>query len=382
MGSAALHALLARGVDAIGFDPNSPGAAEGSSHGSCRVYRRFNFESVAYTALGSRAWDLWRALEAEQPLPIIKPVPVLEAGPRGSSLVHDSRRAALGDGRHAPLLTGAQVNARFPAFDLPGDWEAVIQDTGGVLLIRNALEALQAPAMAQDRIVRDRAGFRRSDHGIVVTAGGAEVLARSVIVTTGPWMGELLPDLAPYLEVTRQAVAWFRPADPATTGYPQFPIFILDGPEGPVYGFPDFEQRGVKAAWHGHGAKASPADWTLDPDPSGPDEIQLGRVARTLRTFVPGAYGETVDREFCLYTSTPASDRAPADPDQDKAEEFIVDRLSSDPRIVVGSACSGHGAKFASAIGELLAALACDRAQITPTPFRIDRFAAFADPGG
>lgn len=379
MGSATLYALLRDGIDAIGFDPNRPGGPTGSSHGSCRVYRRFNFESVAYTGLGARAWDLWQALEAEHGREIIKPIPVLEAGPAGSSLVHESRNAALLDGRDAPLLTGAEVNARFAAFRLPGDWEAVVQDTGGVLLIGAALEAFQAPAEAAERIVRAPARFRPATDGVVVTAGGEQVLARSVVLTAGPWLGELLPEIAPYLRVTRQAVAWFSPDDPDSTGYPQFPIFILDGPEGPVYGFPNFEARGVKAAWHGHGAVADPDDWTLDPDPSGDDERQLGRVSRTLRTYVPGAYGDIVDRELCLYTNTLGSDLTPLSADQGKADEFMIDRLPSDPRIVVGSACSGHGAKFASAIGELLAGLACDPLRTTPTPFRIDRYAAFAE---
>jgi sarcosine oxidase len=48
--------------------------------------------------------------------------------------------------------------------------------------------------------------------------------------------------------------------------------------------------------------------------------------------------------ETCLYTST-----------QD--ERFVVERRG---RTVVGSACSGHGFKFAPAIGERLAALAVE----------------------
>jgi sarcosine oxidase len=36
---------------------------------------------------------------------------------------------------------------------------------------------------------------------------------------------------------------------------------------------------------------------------------------------------------------------------------FLVDRLPSDERIIVASPCSGHGFKFASVIGEVLADL-------------------------
>ena len=107
MGSAALHALLRRGADVIGFDPLVPGEARGSSHGSCRIFRRFNFESEAYTELSDRAFAGWRALEAASGRTILKPCAVLEAGPPGSALVAGSRKAAAhkgadhgaGDGR-------------------------------------------------------------------------------------------------------------------------------------------------------------------------------------------------------------------------------------------------------------------------------------------
>jgi len=68
MGSAALHSLLRRSVDVLGFDPLTVGEARGSSHGSCRIYRRFNFENDSYTELSDAAFAGWRALEAERGL--------------------------------------------------------------------------------------------------------------------------------------------------------------------------------------------------------------------------------------------------------------------------------------------------------------------------
>src|SRR6516164_6834916 len=87
MGSAALYELARRGADVLGFDPRAIGEARGSSHGSCRIFRRFNFESKAYTALSDEAFEGWRALEAESGREILKECPVLEAGPPGSAFV-------------------------------------------------------------------------------------------------------------------------------------------------------------------------------------------------------------------------------------------------------------------------------------------------------
>jgi sarcosine oxidase len=366
MGSAALHALLARGVDALGFDPLPVGSARGSSHGSCRVFRRFNFESPAYTALSAAAYDGWKALEASSGRLVLIECPVLEAGPPGSEVVRASRAFATAAGA-APLgpATGAEANAAFPAFDLPADWDVVV-NPGGILLAEAAMAAFRAAA--EDRIVMESASLAATPAGVEVRTPGETVLARQAIVAAGPWIGRLIPELAPLMKITRQTVGWFAPAAPDRVRLGGFPVFMLDAPSGFVYGFPDFEGRGVKAAGHDHGPVVGPDDW--DP-PAALGELRL--VADTLAALIPGASGPVSETDVCLYTNT-----IPADVRPDAGEEFILGRLPRDPRIVVASCCSGHGAKFASAIGELLARLALEPSLEPDPAFRLDRFAAFA----
>ena len=79
------------------------------------------------------------------------------------------------------------------------------------------------------------------------------MIAEQVIVAAGPWIAGLIPNLGRHLTVTRQAVGWFTPARPETVRYGEFPVFIVEGRRGLIYGFPDFEGRGVKAARHDHG---------------------------------------------------------------------------------------------------------------------------------
>ncbi|HXQ09876.1 MAG TPA: FAD-dependent oxidoreductase [Caulobacteraceae bacterium] len=150
MGAATLRALAARGADVLGFDPLAVGERRGSSHGSCRVFRRFNFENPAYTALSDRAFAGWRALEAESGTTILMPCPVLEAGPRGSALIDGSRAATSGAAMTGPS-TGGEANAVFPAFRLPDDWDVVVQDDGGILLAEAALRALGARSATASR---------------------------------------------------------------------------------------------------------------------------------------------------------------------------------------------------------------------------------------
>src|SRR5215469_2977300 len=111
IGSAALRALTRRGADVIGFDPLLVGSTRGSSHGSCRVFRRFNFESPAYTTLSDQAFAGWSALEAESGRRLLIPTPVLEAGPHGSAMVAASRAAAAVAGPASGPQTGAEANA-------------------------------------------------------------------------------------------------------------------------------------------------------------------------------------------------------------------------------------------------------------------------------
>ena len=367
MGSAALYELARRGCDVLGFDPLAVGVARGSSHGSCRIFRRFNFESAAYTALSDRAFAGWRALESDSGQTLLLPSPILEAGPGGCELVAKSRAAAVA--ANSPLsgpCNGREANAAFPAFGLPDDWDVVVHDSGGILLAEAALRAFRAGA--QRRVIQAAARIEPTSAGIRIVTPGEEVMAAQVIVAAGPWIADLVPGLKAHLTVTRQAVGWFRPARPETTHHGEFPIFILEGRRGIVYGFPDFEGRGVKAAQHDHGPVVGADAW--DPPAS---DAELETVSATLADLVPGAAGSLVERDICLYTNT-----AKADVVADDGNEFVIDRLPQDRRVIVASPCSGHGAKFATAIGAMLADMALDPGVRALDPFRLDRFSTFA----
>jgi len=241
-----------------------------------------------------------------------------------------------------------------------------VQESGAILLAEEAMRAFRDGA--KGRIIQAAAQMRATPAGIRIVTASEEVMAEKVIVAAGPWVAGLIPGLKSHLTVTRQAVGWFAPVRPDTTRYGEFPIFILETARGMIYGFPDFEGRGIKAAQHDHGAIAGADEW----EPSATD-AELDGVAATLAELVPGAAGPITDRDICLYTNA-----ARADMRVDGGNEFIIDRLPQDPRIIVASPCSGHGAKFATAIGAMLADLALDPKLAAPDPFRLDRFSSFA----
>jgi glycine/D-amino acid oxidase-like deaminating enzyme len=365
MGSAALDALLKAGVDALGFDPLAPGSDRGSSHGSCRVFRRFSFENRNYTKLSDEALATWLELERESGKQILLHCPVLEAGPKGSPLVGSSREATIANDRPDPIITADDANKRFPAFNLPSDWDVVVQDGGAILMAETAIMVFRE--RAGDRVIPEHARFECRPDGVLIRSRTQEVLARSAILALGPWLGRALPEIACVLEVTRQVVGWFRPARPETVIPGRFPLFVFErSKDDIVYGFPDFEKRGVKAAPHNHGEEVDADDWGRLPS-----DAELGSVSRALFALVEGAAGPIVGRDVCLYTNTKEADRRP-----DNGEEFIIDRWR-DSRLVVASACSGHGAKFAPAIGNRLARLATDPTFEVEPYFQLSRYSNF-----
>ena len=168
----------------------------------------------------------------------------------------------------------------------------------------------------------------------LVTAGGRERFDR-IVVCAGAWTAQLLPELAPLLELERQTLAWFdapRRA-PGTVWLGEY------APDRFVYGFPP-DRHGAKVALHHDGPAADLDD--LDPTVSAAEIAAVAAAANALLATPLGSVSRT---RACLYTNTP--DR-----------HFALGPLPADERIVAVSACSGHGFKFAPAIGEAVAALA------------------------
>jgi sarcosine oxidase len=263
------------------------------------------------------------------------------------------------------VLTAGELTRRFPAFDVPADYVAVLQPAGGYLAVEPALAAMHTLARAAGADLHEGEtvqsiephGGQQGDYVRVVTDRGT-VEAGAAIVTAGPWTRSLLPQLAAPLRVTREVIAWFAPS--ARFSADGFPVFILESVHGMHYGIPPRTAGGaIKIAKHHH------RDETVDPDRvdravSAADEAL---IRPAVAAHVPGANGALVAAKTCLYTMTPDGD-------------FLIDRLPDAPQIVVASPCSGHGFKFAPVIGEILADLAVTRTtRHDISRFRLARFA-------
>lgn len=347
MGSAALYELARRGRRVVGLERFKPGHNRGSSHGESRAFRLAHFEGSHYCELARHALAGWRQLEKATGQDILTQNGVLECGPDGSPNVRDSLQAAIDNGLDFELMSSREVMARFPAFRLPAHWRGVFQKDGGFLrpepAIRSFLQ-IAKDAGAKIRSSTKVAGIEPRGAAMRVNTDNGFVEAGSVIVTAGSWIGDLVPLLRPHLTLTREVQLWFKPERPDLFTPGRFPVFAFEDPENNYYGFPDFAGSGVKAASHDPGRRLNHADEARQ-DAGAEDGESVRRV---LARHIPSLTdAPQVRAETCIYTNTADAN-------------FVIDRHPEDQRVVLASPCSGHGFKYAPAIGEILADLALD----------------------
>ena len=220
---------------------------------------------------------------------------------------------------------------------------------------------LRAATKAGAELRRDEAvvSWEAADDGVVVRTTAGEYRASQLVLAGGAWMARLVPELAGVLSVVRQPIHWFEPASHDELFAPDScPVTLWEyGPDRVFYTLPDFGD-GVKAAVHYEGHSVDPD--LVDRRTSHEEDA---RATDLLRRFMPRAKGHIRESQVCLYTNTPDL-------------HFIVDvHPVHSKRVVVVSACSGHGFKFATAVGEIVVDLVTGSApRYDLSMFRMTRF--------
>ena len=361
MGSAATYHLARRGLDVLGIERYDVPHAHGSSHGSTRLIRLAQYEDPAYVPLVRAAVDNWRALEAVTGDDLFHAVGSVDVGPPESNVVTGSIRSCEDHGLSHDVLSGAALNDRVPGYGVPEDYRAVYQPDGGFLHVEGCTVAHVEAAHAEGATVRAReavTGWSADESGVRVETDRDSYTADRLVVTAGAWTGRLVPALAPYLEPVREVLAWFQPQEPDAFAPENFPVFVTETPTGQYYGTPVYGRPGIKVGG-ANGDRKTGAPEDLTAEPTREEETFLRRFVRA--NFPDGA-GPTVGLTACMYTNSPD-------------EEFVVDRHPDHHNVVVGAGFSGHGYKFTSVVGEVLADLAVDGTTEHPVEgFAVSRF--------
>lgn len=347
MGANAAAQLAARGLKVIGIDRFWPNHDRGSSHGDSRLIRLGYFEDPAYVPLLRRAYANWRALEARAREDLMTITGVLQIGRPDDPIVKGTLASCELHGLAHELLDPQAMRDRFPAFQLDDDEVAVFDPQGGFLrpekVVMAALRLAGADGAALhfgERVL----AIEPSDAGIRIVSDTGTYRAGKVIVATGSYIADLVPDLAGLATPIRQVVGWYHPRDTLATALGRMPVFLRgESAAGSFFGFPALGPEGVKIGKHAHFHEV------IDPEEPNPPVNEADRAL--LHDFItrrlPAAAGSPSGYVTCRYTMLPGDD-------------FLIDVLPANPNIIVASPCSGHGFKFASVVGEILADLAAE----------------------
>jgi len=359
MGSAALYHLARRGKRVLGLERFDVPNDMGSSHGLTRIIRLAYFEHSDYVPLLRRAYELWRELEAEAGEQLLHITGIVEAGER----IYDGALRSCSDhGIPHETIDGRELGRRYPAFRLPPDLPVFLQPDGGFLLPERCIVAHVSGALARGAVVRARERvleWAATANGVRVRTERGVVEADRLVLTAGAWsqdVARLAPGLAGAL---RQSVAWFQTERPELFTPERLPVFNLVLDEEHFYGFPVFSVPGFKVGRYNHfGASGDPDG--ISREPTLDDELPLRAFAE--RYFPTGA-GPTIALKTCLFEPSPD-------------EHFLIDRHPDADNAVFGAGFSGHGFKFCSVVGEILADLATEGETMHDIEFlRLARFA-------
>lgn len=361
MGAAACAQLAMRGKRVLGCDRYDIPNAMGSSHGVNRIIRLAYFEHTAYVPILRRAYELWRETEKLAGEQLLYVTGSLDIGEDGSEIIRRSLASCELHKLSHELLSANQVRSRYPGYALPDNYVALHQQDGGFVASERAIVAAANIALKAGAELRAREAMLDFEPiaggGVRVRTSRATYEAGQLIVTAGAWIGEFIPALRALAVPERQVLGWFHPKKPDLFRLGKFPVSNLKSDIGHFYQFPAWHVPGFKIGLYHHLGEQGPAD-DLPREPNQADEAAL---RRGLAAFFPEADGELLALRSCMFTNTPD-------------EHFILDRLPGYPDVIVASPCSGHGFKFSSAIGEILADLASGaKSRFDLTLFSLDR---------
>jgi sarcosine oxidase len=363
MGSAALYQLSRRGLRVLGLEAFEPGHRLGSSHGESRVIRLAYFEHANYVPLLRRAYALWSELEHESGKELLRITGGLMIGAPDSELVSGARGSAEQHGLDFELLDAPEVHVRYPALHLGENDVALWEAQAGYLRPEQCIDAfvrLAADGGAEARYAEPVRRWHASGDGVAVVTDSAEYTADHLVFTCGARIASVLgADLAP-VQAERIPLFWLQPTEPDLFASTRFPVYLWETAPGELfYGFPHVEWRGVKVARHHSGERCDPD--TVDRTVNAADELRLRTM---LGPRIPSLNGPVVESLVCLYENSPDG-------------HFLIDRAPTHQNVVFAGGFSGHGFKFASVVGEILADLVTTGKSTTDADFlRLDRLAS------
>jgi sarcosine oxidase len=367
MGAATALAAAKRGAVVLALDRASVPNTIGEHHAGARMFRTSYSEHPDYVPLLRRSFDLWKQIESASSRDLFHVTGGLYIGPENGPLIAGAAHAARLHGLAHDMLSCAELVRRFPAFSPPPDAVALFERDAGVLRPEACVQAMARQARDAGATIGTFETVLEFGHGALgeVVTDRARYRGEKLVITAGPWTSRVLASCltpvpgAPALRITRQSLGWMKPDDPAGFAPARFPCWAWeDQPGSLVYGFPVLPgDADMRVARHRPGPEADPDTLSREPTPQDAADFEPG-----VRAVLPTC-GPLSRAGVCLYTNSADG-------------HFIIDRLPGADAVHLACGFSGHGFKFAPAVGEVLAGLALDGRAPLPVDFlSLSRFA-------
>jgi sarcosine oxidase len=337
MGASASYNLARKGLRVLNIERFGVNHEFGSSHGKTRIIRLAYYEDPRYVPLLRRAFDAWREVESKSRKKLMQMTGGLMMGREDGELVKGVLKSAKAHRLRHEVLTSSQIEERFDAFTVGEGLSGVYEETAGVLFAEECVRAfvgLGSEAGCEFRFSEQVLGWKGGPEGVQVETSAGTHTADKLVLCAGAWNGGLTRGLVP-LQCERQVPLWFSSGGQERFSAPKMPIFIMEESRGLFYyGIPDLG-HGVKVA-RTHGGKM------VDPDKVSREvtEEDVAPVREFVSRRLKDLGRDPIDSTTCLYSNTPDMN-------------FAVGLLPADERVTLVSACSGHGFKFASVVGEI-----------------------------
>ncbi|WP_044233623.1 N-methyl-L-tryptophan oxidase [Haliscomenobacter hydrossis] len=370
MGASACFHLANRGLKVLGIEQFDIPHDQGSHAGQSRIIRKAYFEHPDYVPLLERAYQNWHDLEALTGTQIYHETGLLYCGPPENDMMQGVKLSAKTYAVPLNMLSQEQHQAQFPQIAIPAHYEGLLEPAAGFIPPERAILLYTNQAIRQGAVIQTQekvlSWHKHPGGDITVISEKGRYRAAKLVITAGPWAGHFMPQLAPKLQVTRQVLAWVIPKNPQRFELGQLPCWMIVDEVNPgiLYGFPIMPVGqfngpiGFKAGYHVPGQ-------TTDPNQvnRGVSSAEAQMIIEALQRFFPEGYRSTHVLKTCLYTYTPD-------------ENFIIDFLPEfDQKVAIAAGFSGHGFKFASVVGEILADLTIDGKTALPIGFlNADRY--------
>ncbi|MEV6539093.1 N-methyl-L-tryptophan oxidase [Streptomyces sp. NPDC051665] len=354
MGSQAAWRLAARGAEVVGYDRFAPGHDRGAAGGDTRIFRSAHFEDSRYVPLLKHADTLWEELQRETGRELRRLTGCLLMGPTQHQQMATVLESIAEHGLDHEVLDTEALAKRFPQFRIEDGDAAVLDRHAG--FIRPELTILSAARRAEE--LGARIHRYTPVREIVPVTNGVEIRTDAgterfdtAVVTVGPWVNDLLPDLPWEVDIRRLINAWYVPTTDDWSGG-ESPAFIRTAPTH-CYGLPSPDgvsvKLGLSRALHRPAGDPNRLERTVEPG-------ELDIFTELLGRYMPGLHPDPVRLSVYMEGYTESS-------------RPLVGPLPGHDNVVLLAGFSGHGFKLSPAMGDIAADLALDGASPQPVDF-------------